>query len=74
MKLPDCAFDIDVKSAFTFWDPIFLLEVTACQRGPELKKQPVYILNFHYMWQSEAEFNDFGLSLETNCIIQIIIS
>ena len=40
MKLPDCAFNIDVKSAFTFWDPIILSGVTACQRGAEIKKTP----------------------------------
>ena len=40
MKLPDCAFNIDVKSAFTFCDPIILLGVTACQRGAEIKKTP----------------------------------
>ena len=40
MKLQDCAFNIDVKSAFTFRDLIFLLGVTACQRGAEIKKTP----------------------------------
>ena len=38
MKLPDCAFNINVKSAFTFWDPIILFGVTSCQRGAEIKK------------------------------------
>ena len=41
MKLPDCAFNIDVKSAFTFLDPIFLLGVMAGQRGGRIKKLPV---------------------------------
>ena len=44
MKLPDCAFNIDVKSAFNFLDPLFLLGVTVCQRGAEIKKHPVFII------------------------------
>ena len=43
MKLPDCASNIDVKSAFNFWDPIFILGVMVCQRGAGIKKHPVYI-------------------------------
>ena len=43
MKLPDCAFNIDVKSAFTFLDPIILKRVTACQRGGKIKKTPCTI-------------------------------
>ena len=39
MKLPDCLVIKDVKSAFTFWDPIILKGVMACQRGGEIKKQ-----------------------------------
>ena len=34
-------YQIDVKSAFTFWDPIILFGVTACQRGARIKKHPV---------------------------------
>ena len=40
MKLPDCAFNIDVESSFTFWDPIIFSGVTACQREAEIKKTP----------------------------------
>ena len=43
MKLPDCAFNIDIKSAFNFWDPIILLGVTVCQRGAGIKKHPVHL-------------------------------
>ena len=47
MKLQNCAFNIDVKSAFAFWDPIIiLLGVTACQRGAGIKKQPVFIQTY----------------------------
>ena len=64
MKLPDCAFNIDVKSAFTFWDPIFLLGVTACQRGAEIKKRPVLpILIKHILSifiRNLRKFNDRG--------------
>ena len=45
MRLPDCAFNIDCKSDFTFRDPIFLLGVTACQRGGGDKKHPVVSRN-----------------------------
>ena len=56
MKLPDCAFNIDVKSAFTFWDPIILLGVTACQRGAGIKKHPVYdVCVGWYVWMRVSE-------------------
>ena len=45
MKLPDCAFNIDVKSAFTIWDPIFLSGVTECQRGAEIKNTLCKVLH-----------------------------
>ena len=40
MKLPDCAFNIDVKSAFTFWDPIVFWELRRVKEGGGDKKTP----------------------------------
>ena len=40
MKLPDCAFNIDVKSAFTFLNPIFLWELRRVKEGGGNKKTP----------------------------------
>ena len=37
MKLPDCAFNMDVKNGYTFLDSIILWGVTAGERRGEIK-------------------------------------
>ena len=50
MKLPDSAFNIDVKSAHTFQDPIIFWEVVALQRDAEINKTPCTFSSKRYQY------------------------